>query len=66
MKLKVISCDDNRKWYADKIGESFPLIRIGDRECYVSTHDSYNTGNFISNCDFEVEYEEKESNSTPS
>lgn len=66
MKLKVISCNDSKKWYADRIGESFPLLRIGDHECYVATYDSYNTGNFISNCDFEVEYEKEESNPTPS
>lgn len=67
MRLKVISCDDSSKWYANKIGESFPLLRIGDHECYVATMDSYNTGNFITNCDFIVEVEdEKEADPTPS
>lgn len=65
MKVKIVSCDDPLKWYAQKIGQSFPVVSWGDVETYVKTHDSYNTGNFISNCDFEVE-NEKETDFTPS
>jgi hypothetical protein len=66
MKAKIVSCDDSRKWYSHKIGQSFPVVSCGDIETYVKTHDSYNTGNFISNCDLEIEYEKEESNPTPS
>jgi hypothetical protein len=66
MNVKIISCDDSRKWYAHKIGQSFPVVSWGDVETYVRTYDSYNTGNFISNSDLEIEYEKEESNPTPS
>ena len=64
MKAKIVSCDDSRKWYSHKIGQSFPVVSCGDIETYVKTHDSYNTGNFISNCDLEIEYEKEEERNT--
>ena len=43
----VDKAGDSRYWYADKIGQEFPVLRLGKTELLVQTHDSYNTTNFI-------------------
>lgn len=48
----VERCSDDSYWYADKIGQVFPLVSYGDTESYVKTGDSYNTGNYIQNTDW--------------
>lgn len=52
--VEVVSCKDASFWYADKIGQRFPVRRIGDKETYVSTFDSYNTGNYVQNEDAKI------------
>jgi hypothetical protein len=52
----VERCSDETYWYADKIGQVFPLVRYGEIESYVKTGDSYNTGNYIQNADWELIY----------
>jgi hypothetical protein len=51
---RVDKCSDNFYWYADKIGEYFPIQYFGATETYVRTLDSYNTGNYIQNDDYTV------------
>lgn len=36
--LRIISCEDNRKWYANKIGELVPLLAVEPTE-YKSLED---------------------------
>ena len=43
----VEKSSDSRYWYADKIGQEFPVLRLGKTELLVQTQDSYNTTNFI-------------------
>lgn len=50
----VERCSDPTYWYADKIGQEFPLVSKGDIESYVKTGDSYNTGNYIQNTDWDL------------
>ena len=50
----VERCSDDSYWYADKIGQVFPLVSYGDTESYVKTGDSYNTGNYIQNKDWDL------------
>lgn len=47
-------CSDETYWYSGKVGELFPLVRIGEQESYVKTGDSYNTGNYIQNKDWDL------------
>ena len=58
VKVKVKDCHDPSLWYSDKIGMSFDLVYCTEREVYVRTEDSYNTGNFICNENIEeIEHE---------
>ena len=50
----VESCSDPKYWYADKIGQVFPIVSYGESESYVKTGDSYNTGNYIQNKDWDL------------
>ncbi len=47
--VRIDSCKDRMRWYSDKIGEFFPVRQEGETETYVSTLDSYNTGNYVQN-----------------
>ena len=52
-KIRIVDCDDDRKWYQKRIGEIFDALYFTDKEVYVKTNDSYDTGNFISNENYE-------------
>ena len=60
MYALVTDCSNSTYWYADKIGQEFPLVRKGDVESYVKTFDSYNTGNYIQNQDWDLIVRPKE------
>jgi hypothetical protein len=49
--VRIEKCSDSSYWYADKIGQEFLIRNIGNTEMYVSTMDSYNTGNYVQNKD---------------
>ena len=57
----VDKSSDCRYWYADKIGQEFPVLRLGKTELMVQTHDSYNTTNFIQVDDLTMSVKEVES-----
>ena len=52
-KVRIVDCDDDRKWYQKRVGEIFDALYFTDKEVYVKTNDSYNTGNFICNENYE-------------
>ena len=54
MVVRIESCKDSMRWYSDKIGEYFPVRHIGETETYVSTLDSYNTGNYVQNAEVSI------------
>jgi len=56
----VERCSNETYWYADKIGQVFPLVSYGEIESYVKTGDSYNTGNYIQNEDWDLIYNRPE------
>ena len=46
-KVRITDCHDKSLWYQNRVGEIFEVSYWTNREVYVKTHDSYNTGNFI-------------------
>lgn len=60
--VKVVSCSDSSFWYADHIGEVFPVLNTFSDEVLVRTPSGYS--NIIRNSDFiEIRYNsEKSSN----
>ena len=50
--IKIVSCNDANKWYADLVGELLPLIRIEQDEYASIEPDGYI--NFVSKDDAEV------------
>lgn len=49
---RVDVCADPHRWYSDKIGHVFPIVRLGPTETYVRTGDEWDTGNFIQNDEY--------------
>ena len=50
--LKIIKCDDNRKWYASLVGQVVPLLKEEEQE-YKSREPS-GFINFVSKSDAEI------------
>lgn len=55
--LKILSCNDNHKWYANLIGQCVPLLAVEEKE-YKSLEPSGYI-NFVSKEDAEIVEEEK-------
>jgi|TARA_B110000967_G_C18607342_1_gene422256 hypothetical protein len=58
-QLRIISCDDNKKWYSDKIGQLVPLLAEEETE-YKSLQDDgvapgHRFTNFITKTDAVIE-----------
>ena len=58
MKLKIVSCNDSRKWYANLIGQEVPLLAIEETEYKSLQPDGFGGGhrfvNYVSKEDAEI------------
>ena len=61
MKIEIKQCSHAHYWYADKVGESFPLVGLDKHEiresssssnsCYVVVHDNKEHVVIIDDCE---------------
>jgi len=50
--LKIVNCDDSKKWYASLVGETVPLLDVEENEFKSREPDGYI--NFVSKDDAEI------------